>query len=125
MTVARIGPYAGNAGSPPPAWTATVDYFFNTASARSFPKTVLDTTPPVISGVSVTPAQTSATVAWTTDEVRDEPGRFGSDGVVWGDGVGSVVGDGAFVGGVGADVRDDVSLQGDVGGCVVELGVDG
>ncbi len=31
MTVARIGPYAGNAGSPPPAWTATVDYFFNTA----------------------------------------------------------------------------------------------
>jgi regulation of enolase protein 1 (concanavalin A-like superfamily) len=32
MTVAKVGPYAGNAGSPPPAWTATVDYFFNTAS---------------------------------------------------------------------------------------------
>ncbi len=31
MTVAKVGPYAGNAGSPPPAWTATVDYFFNTA----------------------------------------------------------------------------------------------
>ncbi len=32
MTVADLGPYAGNAGSPPPAWTASVDYFFNTAS---------------------------------------------------------------------------------------------
>ena len=32
MTVARVGPYAGNSGSPPPAWTATVDYFYNTAS---------------------------------------------------------------------------------------------
>ncbi len=32
MTVADMGPYAGNAGSPPPAWTASVDYFFNTAS---------------------------------------------------------------------------------------------
>jgi regulation of enolase protein 1 (concanavalin A-like superfamily) len=32
MTVAKVGPYAGNAGSPPPAWTATVDYFFNTAA---------------------------------------------------------------------------------------------
>jgi regulation of enolase protein 1 (concanavalin A-like superfamily) len=32
MTVAKVGPYAGNSGSPPPAWTATVDYFFNTAS---------------------------------------------------------------------------------------------
>jgi regulation of enolase protein 1 (concanavalin A-like superfamily) len=35
MTVAKVGPYAGNAAngpSPAPAWTATVDYFFNTAS---------------------------------------------------------------------------------------------
>ena len=32
MTVAKVGPYAGNSGTPPPAWTATVDYFFNTAS---------------------------------------------------------------------------------------------
>ncbi len=31
MTVAKVGPYAGNSGSPPPAWSATVDYFFNTA----------------------------------------------------------------------------------------------
>ncbi len=32
MSVARVGPYAGNAGSPVPAWSAKVDYFFNTAS---------------------------------------------------------------------------------------------
>jgi regulation of enolase protein 1 (concanavalin A-like superfamily) len=32
MTVAKVGPYAGNSGTPPPAWTATVDYFFNTAT---------------------------------------------------------------------------------------------
>ncbi len=30
LAVAKVGPYTGNAGSPPPAWTAQVDYFFNT-----------------------------------------------------------------------------------------------
>ena len=35
MSVTRLGPYAGNAGNPgttPPAWTAVVDYFFNTVT---------------------------------------------------------------------------------------------
>jgi regulation of enolase protein 1 (concanavalin A-like superfamily) len=33
MTVTGVGPFAGNAGKPaPPAYTAVVDYFFNTAS---------------------------------------------------------------------------------------------
>ncbi|MGA9115310.1 MAG: immunoglobulin domain-containing protein [Bacteroidota bacterium] len=30
LTLNRIGPFAGNAGSSPPAYTALVDYFFNT-----------------------------------------------------------------------------------------------
>ncbi len=32
MNLAAIGPYGGNAGSPSPAHTASIDYFFNTAS---------------------------------------------------------------------------------------------
>jgi hypothetical protein len=32
MTVASIGPFVGNAGSPAPAFTGLVNYFFNTAS---------------------------------------------------------------------------------------------
>jgi regulation of enolase protein 1 (concanavalin A-like superfamily) len=32
LTVNKLGPYAGNGGTPSPAWTAVVDYFFNTAS---------------------------------------------------------------------------------------------
>ncbi len=35
MTVSSIGPWAGNAGSPAPAFTALIDYFFNTASPLS------------------------------------------------------------------------------------------
>ncbi len=79
MTVAKVGPYAGNAGSPPPAWTATVDYFFNTASPI-VPEdgSVTDTTPPVISGVTATPSQTSATVGWATDEVSSSRVDSGS-----------------------------------------------
>jgi hypothetical protein len=34
ITVASIGPWAGNAGSPAPAFNALVDYFFNTASPQ-------------------------------------------------------------------------------------------
>ncbi len=80
MTVAKVGPYAGNAAngaSPPPAWTATVDYFFNTASPI-IPEdgSGADTTPPVISAVSAAPSQSSATVAWTTERGVDIPGRL-------------------------------------------------
>jgi hypothetical protein len=32
LTVSSVGPWAGNAGSPSPAFTALVDYFFNTTS---------------------------------------------------------------------------------------------
>jgi hypothetical protein len=32
MTVSSVGPFSGNAGSPVPAHTTVVDYFFNTAS---------------------------------------------------------------------------------------------
>jgi hypothetical protein len=32
LTVTSVGPFASNAGSPAPAFTGLVDYFFNTAS---------------------------------------------------------------------------------------------
>jgi hypothetical protein len=31
LTVTLVGPFAGNAGTNPPAYTALVDYFSNTA----------------------------------------------------------------------------------------------
>ena len=38
-----------------------------------------DTTPPVISAVTVTPKSTSATIAWTTDEPATSQVQFGTD----------------------------------------------
>jgi len=32
LTVTSVGPFASNAGSPAPAFTGLVDYFFNAAS---------------------------------------------------------------------------------------------
>jgi large repetitive protein len=75
LTVTSAGPFAGNhatSGSPP-AFTASVDYVFNTASPI-VPEDGGgggDTTPPVISGVTITPGPTSVHVGWTTDEPAD------------------------------------------------------
>jgi regulation of enolase protein 1 (concanavalin A-like superfamily) len=73
LDVTAVGPFAGNSGSPVPAFTALVDYVFET-SAPIEPEDTPDgepppdTTPPVISGVEVTPSTNSAVVRWTTDD---------------------------------------------------------
>ena len=65
MTVTSVGPFIGNSGSPAPAFVGRIDHF-RVISAPAPP--VVDTTPPVISNVTVTPGSVAATVTWTTDE---------------------------------------------------------
>jgi hypothetical protein len=69
LTVSSVGVFVenddnGNA----PAYTALVDYFFETSSPIVPEDGTLDTNPPVISNVQVAPGVTTATVTWTTDE---------------------------------------------------------
>ena len=69
MTVNAIGPLVGNGGSPPPAFTSSIDYF----------RQVLpDGSPPLVSAVSTTPQKISATVAWTTDELASSRLAYGT-----------------------------------------------
>jgi regulation of enolase protein 1 (concanavalin A-like superfamily) len=71
MTASAIGPFAGNAGANPPAFTCVVDYFMNNESPivpeDGYPAPT-DTLPPFITAVRVTAGETEATVEWTTDE---------------------------------------------------------
>jgi hypothetical protein len=70
ITANRAGPFAGNKGSPAPALTASVDYFFNSASPI-VPEDgggPVDLTPPTISNVVATPGSSSASFTWATDE---------------------------------------------------------
>ncbi len=79
LTTSAIGVFAGNAGSNPPAHTAIIDYFFNTASPIS-PEDgggSADTTPPVISGVTTTPGTTQIQVDWATDEPATSSVEYG------------------------------------------------
>jgi hypothetical protein len=64
LTMAAIGPFAGNAGAAPPAFTALVDYFFNMASPIS-PEdpTSGGNTPPTITSH---PVNQTVTVGQTT-----------------------------------------------------------
>lgn len=79
VAVSKVGVYGGNAGSPAPAFDAVVDYVFETASPI-VPEDggVNDVTPPTISDVTVTPAMTAASVAWTTDELTQAQIDFGA-----------------------------------------------
>jgi hypothetical protein len=83
MNVAGVGPFAANHGNPvgaSPAWTALVDYFFNTSSPI-IPEDgsgSLDMTPPNISQIGVTPGQTGATIQWTTDEPATSQVQYGA-----------------------------------------------
>jgi regulation of enolase protein 1 (concanavalin A-like superfamily) len=79
ITANTIGPFAGNAGNNP-AWTALVDYFFNTAAPvdPEDPGGPPDTTPPQISGVTVTPSATSAQLSWVTDEATTSRIDYGT-----------------------------------------------
>ena len=47
LNVTSIGPFVGNAGTNPPAFTGLIDYFFNTSSII-YPEDTPDTTPPNI-----------------------------------------------------------------------------
>jgi regulation of enolase protein 1 (concanavalin A-like superfamily) len=71
MTVGAVGVYAGNVGAPAPAFSAVVDYFFDTATPI-IPEDggLVDVWPPVISGVTVTtdPGAGTAQVTCTTSE---------------------------------------------------------
>ncbi|NOX77182.1 MAG: DUF1349 domain-containing protein [Gammaproteobacteria bacterium] len=70
MSVTRVGPFAGNAGYNSPAFTAVVDYAFNTASPIVFEDVndPLDSTPPVISNIAAEEGPTRARITWTSDE---------------------------------------------------------
>ena len=72
ITVARVGPYAGN--SPPsPPFIGSVDYFFNTAS----PISPEDGGGVGISLLKVTPTVGGGTVAWTTDRGASSQVNYG------------------------------------------------
>jgi len=79
LTTTSIGVFAGNAGDNPPAHTAIIDYFFNTASPV-IPEdggAAADTTPPVISSVTTTPGTTQIQVDWSTDEPATSSVEYG------------------------------------------------
>ncbi|GEM_PF-3236417 len=70
MVVNKVGPYVGNTGTPIPAHTGSIDYFMNLASPilNEDGTTAVDSIPPVITNIQMTPGDTSATVTWITDE---------------------------------------------------------
>jgi len=82
LVVNQIGPYVGNCcGSTSPAFTAYVDYFFNTASPISPADGGMwgSTNPPVISGTSATSiASSGATIVWTTDQFSSSRVDYGT-----------------------------------------------
>ncbi len=67
LTVTEVGPYVANSGGTPPAFTALIDYFFNTDFPID-PEDGIDVTPPVISNIVVEESPIGATISWTTDE---------------------------------------------------------
>jgi LmbE family N-acetylglucosaminyl deacetylase len=68
LAVTAIGPFAGNSGGSPPAFTSRVDYF------RDIPP---DLTPPAITAIGSSNTGVGATVTWTTDEVATSEVRYG------------------------------------------------
>jgi regulation of enolase protein 1 (concanavalin A-like superfamily) len=68
LAVSAVGPFAGNGGGSPPAFSAAVDYF------RNVPP---DVTPPVISGVAAAPRTIDATLSWETDEPTSSVVAYG------------------------------------------------
>ena len=82
LVVNQIGPYAGNCcGTTSPAFTAYVDYFFNSASPISPADGGMwnGTTAPVISSISATSVTpTGATVSWTTNQFSNSRVDYGT-----------------------------------------------
>ncbi|MEK9137113.1 MAG: immunoglobulin domain-containing protein, partial [Bacteroidota bacterium] len=58
LTVGSVGPFIGNAGSPAPAFTGLIDYFFNTTS----PIVQEDPSTPVAPAITTQPTNLSVTV---------------------------------------------------------------
>ena len=77
LTVSSVGVYAGNSGSNPPAFTAKVDYLFDSATPIVL-EDGGDKTAPVISGVSVLPTSSKAVVSYATDEPTTGRVEFGT-----------------------------------------------
>src|SRR5262249_38226746 len=75
-TITKVGPFAGNAGSPVPAFTASVDYFFNTASPIS-PGYGGGSGHPIFSAVTATPTTNGATITWVTDRATTSQVAYG------------------------------------------------
>jgi regulation of enolase protein 1 (concanavalin A-like superfamily) len=70
LTVSSVGVFAGNAGSPPPDFTALIDYFV-------FNSLVGDQVPPVISNISVDVTDTLALIKWQTNKESDRHVDYG------------------------------------------------
>ena len=70
LTVRAVGPFAGNSGNNPPAFTSAIDYF------RYFPP---DKTAPQLTGITATPSAIGARIAWTTDEPATDRRRVRTD----------------------------------------------
>ncbi|MCU1260338.1 MAG: hypothetical protein JWO80_3223 [Bryobacterales bacterium] len=73
LTAARIGPFGANWANPAsnaPAFTASIDYFRNAGSTSG--------TPPVISNVSSSPSQSTATITWITDKQASSRVDYGT-----------------------------------------------
>jgi regulation of enolase protein 1 (concanavalin A-like superfamily) len=96
MAVGAVGVYAGNFGSPAPAFSAVVDYFFDVATPID-PEDggLVDVWPPVISGITVTtdPGAGTALVTCTTSEPATTLLSWGLD-TGYGTDVPGVTGDG-------------------------------
>jgi hypothetical protein len=79
LVATRAGVFAGNAGEPAPAFTALVDYAFNTASPivpeDSGPGP--DTAPPVLSAITTEAGVSQIRVRWTTSEAATGTVQYG------------------------------------------------
>ncbi len=76
LAVSSVGVFAGNSGSPAPAHTGVVDYFFNTAFPI-LPEDPVRQGAPVITGIAIAPGLTSAVVTWMTNQPATSAVRYG------------------------------------------------
>ena len=77
LAVSSVGVYAGNSGSNPPAFSAKVDYLFDSATPIVL-EDGGDKTAPVISGVSVLPTSSRAVVSYATHGATTGRVEFGT-----------------------------------------------
>ncbi len=75
MQVVSVGVLAGNAVADP-AYTAIIDYFFNTA-APVLPEDPIFPGPPILSDIQIQSGFTSALVTWSTNEPANGTVRYG------------------------------------------------